>query len=249
MNTLMWFVALGIFFMTIISGAIPFLRQLRKPCDYDFPVGEALANGVFLGAGLIHMLPDSVESFSSLGIKFPWPFVICGAVFLLFLLSEHVGYFINDGKKNQSYFIAVSSTLMLSVHSFFTGAAIGLTDSTSLLMVLFVAVLAHKWAASFSLSLYINKTALSFKNRAALFLVFSLMVPLGIVFGGFIHQYCQNNQLIQPIFSAVAAGTFVYLGTLHGFKKMLTQKECCNLYQYGNVLFGFSLMSVVAAWV
>ena len=241
--------AIVIFAMTIISGAIPFVLKLKKPDNYDFPIGEALANGVFLGAGLVHMLSDAADGFSKLGFDYPWAFVISGTTFLLFLLFEHIGFFVKEHNRNQSLFIAIVSTLMLSIHSFFAGAALGITNSMSLTIILFIAIIAHKWAASFSLSVYINKTRLKLSNRIGLFIVFSLMVPLGIYFGDLLHQYYLTKKFLQPVFSSIAAGTFIYLGTLHGFKKIITQKECCNLYQYAYVLIGFLLMAIVAIWL
>ncbi len=241
--------AIVIFIMTIISGAIPFVLKLRNPAKYDFPIGEALANGVFLGAGLVHMLSDASGRFSHLGFDYPWAFVICGATFLMFLLSEHVGFFVKEHNKNQSLFIATASTIMLSIHSFLAGAALGIAANVSFSIILFIAILAHKWAASFSLAVYINKTQLILSKRIIMFAIFSLMVPLGIYFGNLLHYHYLNNKLLQPIFLSIAAGTFVYLGTLHGFKKIITQKGCCNLYHYFYVLAGFALMAVVAIWL
>ena len=241
--------ALAIFLLTIVSGIIPFKIKLKAPKQYDFPIGEALANGVFLGAGLIHMLSRSASEFSTLGFSFPWAFFICGVTFLFFLLSEHIGFFIRDEGENQTLLVAIVSTVMLSAHSFFTGAALGITSTTSLSFLLFIAILAHKWAASFSLSVYINKTSLKFSRRLALFIIFSTMLPLGIYVGNLLHSQYVHNELIQPILTAIASGTFIYLGTLHGFKKILTQKGCCNLEQYFYVIFGFSLMALVAIWL
>lgn len=249
MNTADLLMATAIFVITIASGVIPFVLKLKSPDKYDFPVGEALANGVFLGAGLVHMLADSAQGFAKLGCDYPWAFMICGVTFLLFLLSEHIGFFVKQHNKNQTLFIALATSVMLSIHSFFAGAALGITSSVSLTIILFVAIIAHKWAASFSLSVYINKTDLTQAKRIGLFTVFSLMVPLGIVTGDLINTHYISNQFLSPIFSAIAAGTFIYLGTLHGFKKILTKQGCCDLYQYSYVIIGFALMAVVAVWL
>lgn len=241
--------ALIIFAITVAAGSIPFIMKLQNPDRFDFPAGEALANGVFLGAGLVHMLSNSASNFIGLGFSYPWAFVISGATFLLFLLSEHIGFFVEGNHKNQSLFIALTSTVMLSIHSFFAGAALGISDSYALAIIIFLAIIAHKWAASFSLSLYINKTSLKLSTRVIYFLVFSLMVPLGVFFGDLVHHHYVSNKLLQPIFSSIAAGTFIYLGTLHGFKRVISQKGCCNLFHYCYVIAGFTLMSVVAIWL
>ena len=241
--------AIVIFIVTIVSGAIPFALKLKYPDKYDFPVSKALANGVFLGAGLVHMLADAANGFSEVGVNYPWAFVICGATFLLFLLSEYLEFFIKELNRNQSLFIAVASTIMLSIHSFFAGAALGIADSISLTVILFFAIIAHKWAASFSLSLYINKSSLSLRNRITIFLVFSFMVPLGVFFGDFLHRHFVANDFLEPVFASIASGTFIYLGTLHGFKKVITDKARPSLSQYLCVVAGFALMAVVAVWL
>ena len=53
-------------------------------------LGEAFAAGVFLGAGLIHMLGDAQGAFDSAGVDYPYPMVTCGAVMLLLLWVEHL---------------------------------------------------------------------------------------------------------------------------------------------------------------
>jgi len=241
--------AIIIFLMTIISGAIPFIMKLKEPQKYDFPIGEALTSGVFLGAGLIHILADASKQFSNLNYNYPWAFVICGTIFLVFLLSDHIGFFIRENNRNQSFFIAIASTIMLSIHSFFTGTALGISTSMSLSIILFIAIIAHKWAASFALAVYINKTHLTLLSRLSLFLIFSLMVPLGIYSGDVIHTSYSSQNLLQPILLSVAAGTFIYLGTIHGLRKITTNKKAHNLSHYFYVTVGFVLMAIVAIWL
>lgn len=243
--------AIAIFLITIISGGIPFILKLKNPGKYDFPIGEALANGVFLGAGLVHMLADASDRFSELGFNYPWAFVICGTTFLIFLLSEHIGFFMKKHNQNQSIFIAIASTIMLSIHSFFAGAALGITTNVSISNILFIAIIAHKWAASFSLAVYINKSNLTLINRISLFLIFSAMVPLGIYCGDELNQLSlsKGNTLLQPIFSSIAAGTFIYLGTFHGFKKAMKETNRHDFLQYFYVVAGFLLMVIVAIWL
>ena len=248
-DTLFLLMALVIFLLTLASGAIPFVLKSKNPAKFHFPIGEALASGVFLGAGLVHMLSDASDGFAKLGFDYPWAFTICGLTFLVFLVSEHIGFFAEENNKNQSLVIAVASTIMLSIHSFLAGAALGITTSVGFSVILFLAILAHKWAASFSLAVYINKAQLKLSRRIIMFGVFSLMVPLGIYFGDLLHHQYIGNQLLQPIFSSVAAGTFVYLGTLHGFKALVAGKTKPTLTQYFYVLAGFALMVVVAIWL
>ena len=51
--------------------------------------GNAFAGGIFLGAGLLHMLPNSIENFGKLQLNIDYPFAALiagiGFVFVLFL--------------------------------------------------------------------------------------------------------------------------------------------------------------------
>jgi zinc transporter ZupT len=239
--------ALIILIITLISGIIPFIKRMNNPLGFSFPIGEALANGVFLGAGLIHMLGDSASDFNELHIDYPYPFLIAGATILFFLLIEHIGVSASKSSKTSSNTLAIITTIMLSIHSFFAGAALGISTSSAIAWVIFLAIIAHKWAASFALSLTINKAKLKFNLRIVLFILFSLMAPLGVLFGQGAQLYF-TNPLVQPIFTAIAAGTFIYMGTLHGLERSVMVNECCNTKEYSFVIIGFTVMAIVAIW-
>lgn len=241
--------ALVIFGVTLVSGAIPFVIRLNSADQYDFAKSEALASGVFLGAGLVHLLFNAVRGFLSLGFHYPWPFVICGTTFLILMLPDYLYSFSKEQNKHQLNFLAITSNILLSVHSFFCGAALGITNTLSLSMVIFFAILAHKWVSSFSLAIYLNESSLRFASQIRLFLIYSFMVPLGIYFGYHLQNQYPHHISTQPVFSAIAAGTFIYLGSIHGFKKIMIKKTRTNFYQYLYLIFGFSLMSLVAIWV
>ena len=233
--------------ITAISGILPFIKKASNPAGFKFPIGDAIASGVFLGAGLIHMLSDSANDFADLGIDYPFPFLIAGLTILLFLLIEHIGGALSKNNKGNLSFMAIMATMMLSIHSFFEGAALGISEELSVAVVIFVAIIAHKWAASFALAININKTNLKFITRLSLFSIFVVMTPLGILFGQTAQNYV-SNPLIEPIFTAIAAGTFIYMGTLHGLDRSVLVKDCCNTKQYTFVIVGFAIMAIVAIW-
>jgi zinc transporter ZupT len=233
--------------ITLVAGFYPFFKKLKTKQSHAFPIGESLAAGVFLGAGLIHMLGDAAQDFDHLHFDYPIAFLLAGTTFLLLLLLEHIGREMYK-KRGASNGFAILATLMLSIHSFLAGAALGLSGSFSVVILILLAILAHKWAASFALSVQINKSQLNFKAGAALFAIFSLMVPLGILCGASATHALANYPLIAPIFSSLAAGTFLYLGTLHGLERAVLVKKCCNLKQYSFVMLGFIIMAVVAIW-
>jgi zinc transporter 1/2/3 len=233
--------------ITVFAGILPFKKKLTSPY-FDFPIGEAIACGVFLGAGLIHMLGDAASEFSAAGYHYPFAFLICGSSFLLLLVLEHISRELYEHKHSTTQ-IAILATIMLSVHSFLEGAALGISGSLATALILAIAIIAHKWAASFSLSLQINKSGLGFKVSIVCFSIFALMTPLGILLGDWVSSATGNaHLLLTPIFSALAAGTFLYIGTLHGLQRATMIERCCNLREFLFMLSGFALMAVVAIW-
>jgi zinc transporter 1/2/3 len=114
--------------------------------------------------------------------------------------------------------------------------------------VLMLAILAHKWAASFALACQISQSGLSTKWCLFGFVLFSLMAPAGVIGAAVATPYLTQNPLLEPCANAIAAGTFLYLGTLHGLEKAIMVKHCCNLRHFAFVIFGFCVMSLVALW-
>lgn len=232
----------------LIAGTYPIIKRLQSNRGYEFPIGESLAAGVFLGAGLMHMLGDSAQAFVDQGYDYPMPFLLAGITFLLLLWLEHLGdeIYTHKGANNPGF--AILAFIMLSIHSFLAGAALGLSSQLSVIIVLLLAILAHKWAASFALAIQISKSTLPIHIGIILFLIFTLMTPLGILIGDVVAHGLNKASLLEPIFSALAAGTFLYLGTLHGLSHSVMIRKCCNLKYFSFVILGFALMAIVAIW-
>lgn len=248
LNQLKIIAAIIIIITSLIAAWLPFKKRLQNNTSFDFPIGEALASGVFLGAGLIHMLADASDDFAHHGYDYPFAFLIAGCVFLGLLWLEHLGRELHEHEGEHSRTFAILACVMLSIHSFIAGAALGLSSNTSLFTVLFLAIIAHKWAASFALAIQINKSQLLKNARYLAYLIFMLMTPFGIFVGALSQHLSQHVPLLEPSFSAIAAGTFIYLGTLHGLKRSVMVQKCCNLKHYSFVIAGFALMAIVAIW-
>ena len=240
---------------TLIAAWAPFYRRIKNNTAGEFPIGEALACGVFLGAGLIHMLADANEQFQAIGIDYPMAFLLSGFTFLFLLLLEHIGTEVqhlhhhnNNSSNDSTKAIAILSVFMLSIHSLLAGTALGITSNIVDITVVFIAIIAHKWAASFALAIQINKTNLLLINKIILFAIFASMVPLGIFSGIHIAHVTEHASLLLPTFNALASGTFLYIGTLHGLQRAVMVQKCCNLKEFFFVIIGFCLMAVVALW-
>ncbi|WP_108649612.1 ZIP family metal transporter [Dongshaea marina] len=237
-----------ILLVTVLAGLYPFLRKFREGHGPEFPAAEALASGVFLGAGLIHMLGDASGDFAGQGIEYPVAFLLAGLMFLLLLWFEHLGreYYEHDGSRSPAF--AILAVVLLSVHSLLAGTALGLSGSFSVMVMILIAILAHKWAASFALAVQLSKSSMSLAKGIAWFCLFAVMVPLGVLMGSMVLRHMESYPLLEPIFNSLAAGTFLYLGTLHGLKQAIMVEKCCNLKNFSFVILGFTLMAVVAIW-
>jgi zinc transporter ZupT len=192
------------------------------------------------------MLPDAATEFTKAGYHYPFPFLIAGGSFLLLLLLEHIVGSLNH---HANYFlssIALLTVCMLSIHAFLEGTALGLSEGFATTIVIFIAIIAHKSATGFALSVNLNKSMLSFSSRLINFSIFALMTPLGILGGTWILNSTEQNVLLMPILSSLAAGTFIYIGTLHGLARASLIRHCCNMKEFFIMLLGFIMMALVA---
>lgn len=244
------FFACLIFATALLAGLRSFKdAKASEAHESHFNQGaQAFACGVFLGAGLLHMLGESSREFYRLGYDYPFANLITGLIFLSFLWMEHLGreIFHAEGKLGSSF--AILATFMLSIHSFFEGAAIGLSLEYPIVFAICLAIFAHKSAASFSLSIQMNKSKLNQTMKRSLFFGFCLMTPLGIFLGHNTVSSQENIQLYIPCLNAAAAGTFMYLGTLHGLDYAVMVKKCCHLREFAFLVLGFIIMSLVAVY-
>ena len=234
--------------VAVVAGWIPFRQHLKTLKGKEFPRSEALASGVFLGAGLIHMLSGASSEFEKLNVHYPFAFLLAGFSFLSLLLLEHYASEVKHHETISSPAIATLAVIMLSVHSLFAGAALGLSNSITTSLLILVAIIAHKWAASFSLAVQLNKSRQPIKRQLVYFAIFAVMTPIGILLGEQVANISNHHNYIEPIFTSLAAGTFLYIGTLHGLKRSVMIERCCNLRDFSYVIAGFSLMAIVAIW-
>ena len=247
-TTLKLFFALSISVTVLMAGWYPFRKRMRDGEHVDFPLGETLATGVFLGAALLHMLPESNALFSAQGYEYPLAPLITGIVFLLFLWFEHLGKELYHHKESTHPAFAILAWIMLSAHSLVLGTALGFSNDYTIMIMLYLAIITHKWAESFAIAIQLNKSSLRPRNSLILFLIFMLMTPLGIYLGWYFGHGTETQSIFAPILIAASAGTFLYLGTLHGLERCVMVKRCCNLGDFSFVIIGFFLMASVAAY-
>lgn len=241
--------ALVAFLIILLAGYYPFKKRIRDDRHVDFPIGDTLATGVFLGAALLHMLPESSALFQSMHYHYPFAFIIVGSVFLTFLWLEHLGKELYRHQDAHHPAFALLAWGMLCIHSIMAGAALGLAHHNSIIIMLFLAIITHKWAESFAIAVQLNKTSMSTTTCLLSFLVYGLMTPLGIYLGWYFGHGAETHSVFDPILMAASAGTFLYLGTLHGLERCVLVERCCNLRDFSFVIIGFLLMAAVAVYL
>ena len=229
------------------------IRSIRKQSIEALPsnftqITQAFSCGIFLGVGLLHMLGESSRNFYELAYRYPVAELIMGSVFLCFLWLEHIGKEIFHHNGRQGTHFVLLATGMLSMHSFLEGIALGMNTTFSLVITIFVAILAHKSLASFSLATQIQHSHLSRRMKLAYFIFFCLMTPLGIYCGHTAALSYEDLKLSLPILTAIAGGTFLYLGTLNGLDYAVMIKTCCQLRAFAFLVLGFILMAIVTIY-
>ncbi len=230
----------GSLVVVAVAAALPLFRRPRpSPTSSVAAIGDALAAGIFLGAGLIHMLPDAAHGYLACGTSYPWPFVICGATILGLALLEHVT--LESGKSAAP---ALAAAIALAGHSFLAGAALGATSREAAVLVLFLALIAHKGAASFSLAKVLTDSSLSRRKALILQTLFITALPLGVALGAVATRQEHAWPLVKPTILALGAGTFLHFAT----QRNRTQGQASGIAR-GRWLapwFGFAVMALIA---
>jgi zinc transporter ZupT len=150
------------------------------------------------------------------------------------------------GNGGLPYVVAV----LLGFHSFIAGIALGATTTLSDGIALLTAVVAHKWAESFALSLTLVKQFIPMKQSLGIVCLYSAMCPLGIVVSTILSEYLEHDEMhwLQVVFSSFASGSFLYVAAIHMLEKDY-QPKCAWLFRLVAQSFGFMLMWLISLWI
>lgn len=242
----------------LVGGFLSVWLASSKKSDRIFSLGNALAGGIFLGAGLIHMLPDAQDGFEGFAGQtgFPWVFLVCAIGFLIVLFLEKVLLHRHDAiaeseEQNPGHaFYPYVLTLVLSVHSIIAGIALGTEQTMGLVLVILIAVAVHKGSAAFALGVSLFRGGVPKTRLLRIICFFCFMTPLGIVIGSGMTAMMTGSteSLVTSIFDALAAGTFLYVALIDIVEHEFARPESRRL-KFNLVLSGLGMMAILAVWL
>lgn len=254
-------IAILVILLTALVGGMAAIRTRQsRHADKLFALGSLFGAGVFLGAGLIHVLPDSVDLFARLYPKldYPVPFGIAALGLIAVLAVDRLGHALqarsNGRASDAGGAPAMILLVVLSFHSILAGAALGAEDSAANSIVLLMAVVAHKGSASFALTSGLLRApageAGSARSVWGLLLVFALMTPLGILLGTGLQEILDRDaaRVSEAVFDAFAAATFVYVATLEIIGPEFRSNDRSGA-KLGALTAGLAVMALVALWL
>jgi zinc transporter 1/2/3 len=221
------------------AGAVlPLMRRGAASNDRLLGWGNAFAAGVFLAAGLVHMIPEADRTWAALGQRAPIAFALAALAFALMLLVEHVllpeqaheevhappgerfarlarrdlNGGAGDGHEAMSAYAVLTA---LSIHSLLAGLALGAEPELSQALVISLAIIAHKSAAGFALGVSLARSALPVRASWILVALFASATPIGGVIGAIVGASVRGDlgAAIEAVFLSIAGGTFVYVAT------------------------------------
>jgi zinc transporter 1/2/3 len=244
--------------ITLLVGfaSLRFVRHQK----HLLQVGDALADGVFLGVALFHLLPGALATFSqfwSRTLSYPITLAALLAGFaLLFILErsiihrEHLHTKIVQSACTASAWML---TGILSVHAFIEGAALGISDQNNTVLILLIAIVAHKGFETYALVMGLHRNLPKEKTAKRVLMAFAFVTPVGILIASMAEQFLQTHtaDLMTGFFSAFAAGSFLYIGTLHSSHTHFhpARDRSDRYLKIVATLLGILVMAIVAIWV
>jgi zinc transporter 1/2/3 len=221
---------LAILLAGAIGSALPLLRRGSALNDRILGWGNSFAAGVFLAAGLVHMLPDADQTWTRLGWNYPMAFALATFAFIFMLLVEHVllpeqahqevhapsgERFARIAEHHHDTLSVYAVLIALSIHSLLAGLALGAQPELARVLVISLAIVAHKTAAGFALGVSLARSSLPTTQSWRLVALFATATPIGGLAGAVIGETLDGRlaATLEASFLSIAAGTFVYVAT------------------------------------
>ena len=259
---------LTLLFLILVAGAagaaLPLVRRGAAQRDRLLGWGNAFAAGVFLSAGLIHMLPDADRIWTGLAWSYPMAFALAALAFVFMLLVEHVllpeqahkevhapsgERFTAIAEHHGGELAAYAVLTALSIHSLLAGLALGAQPELKRALIISVAIIAHKSAAGFALGVSLTRSSLSTRQAWRLVALFAGATPVGGLLGAAVGASFDGRigAALEAAFLSIAAGTFVYVATFDILRDEFPAPGG-RLAKWGVLTLGVVSMGLLALW-
>jgi len=180
---------------------------LRKHATANYKLVLSFSGAFLFTIVILHLLPETFSAYPKAGL-----FILAG--FFIQILLEQLTHGIEHGhfhehKENTSYILAL--LVGLSVHSLMDGLPLSdrnLIESTHHSILYGISI--HKIPEGFALASILMFSGYSNVRIFVLGILFSLVAPLAMFFGGFLNDY---NPIWLHALIAVAIGSFLHVST------------------------------------
>lgn len=266
-------IAVAVAIVGLAGTILPWFLDERKARDRILALSDTFAGGVLGGAGLIHLLGDGMAQFKATlpHVAYPLALLLTGAGFMLILLIEGVlvgdpqggaGYSANaksatarheaawQQAESRAAYYPVILLIVLSVHSVILGLALGSQEALAGIIIVFLAIIAHKGAAGFALGVGYVRTGARLRRVWPQLAFFIAMTPLGIILGGSVGLSLTPHaaRLFEATFDSLGAGTFIYIAAMDIIKTQFDNPKY-RFQKWLSAVSGFSLMALLALWL
>lgn len=117
------------------------------------------------------------------------------------------------GYSNRAFFACLIVTIGVAAHSILESVALGAGKKIESVIHLFIAICAHRWATAAALGIRYARSGLAAGPPVLLVFLFSFVAPISVGFGFLAIETSGSGTVVQAILIAIAAGTFLYLGS------------------------------------
>ena len=110
-------------------------------------------------------------------------------------------------------FVSIALVVILSAHSFFTGATMGAQRDLTSTTEIFFTVITHKWIESFALGTNLVRNGESIASVLQLALVYSITLPAGVLCGAIVVVLLSEHfaEVATMLATGFGSGSFIYI--------------------------------------
>ena len=191
--------------LTMAGGIIPLLHRWKEDHLHGF---ISFGAGILIATAFLHLLPDALERASPLAVGYG----ILGSFIFLFILEKFVMLHPCEETHCDYHTMGWAAYVGMLIHNFFDGLVLGAaTMVETLAWVVFLAIMAHKIPASFSLASILKKAEWSTRRIVLFLFIFALTIPLGAVAAQSL--LATGGDRPTGLALALSLGTFIYIST------------------------------------